>query len=152
MPWTIKMNLNWTEKDSESLKNARGLEEGLLADLDLGPDLAAAPGPEAGPDLVATPGPEAGPERTPDPSPETVLSPEVAPNPQTGRTSPRRMVKRTGPNLDQGLGLGHVTVQIPNQNLDRDRVQNLIKKVKRTSQFSKILRHSRKNNSQIILF
>merc|ERR1712142_1105772 len=113
------------EKDSESLKNARDLEEGLLADLDLGPDLAAAPGPEAGPDLVATPGPEAGPEGTP--------------NPQTGRTSPRRMVKRTGPNLDQGLGLGHVTVQIPNQNLDRDRVQNLIKKVKITSQFSKIL-------------
>merc|ERR1719238_1389130 len=121
------MNWNWTEKDSESLKNARGPEEGLLADLDPGPD------------LVATPGPEAGPERTPDPSPETVLIPEVAPNPQTGRTSPRRMVKRTGPNLDQGLGLGHVTVQIPNQNLDRDRVQNLIKKVKITSQFSKII-------------
>jgi len=134
------MNLNWTEKDSESLKNARGLVEGLLADLDLGPDLAAAPGPEAGPDLAAVPGPEAGPERTPDLSPETVLSPEVAPNPPTGRTSPRKMGKRTGPNLDQGLG--HVTVQIPNQNLDRDRVQNLIKKAKRTSQFSKILRHS----------
>ena len=36
------------EKDFAFLKNARGPAEGLLADLDLGPDLAAAPGPEAG--------------------------------------------------------------------------------------------------------
>jgi len=146
------MNLNWMEKDSESLKNARGLEEGLLADLDLGPDLAAAPGPEAGPDLAAVPGLEAGPGRTLDPSPETVPSPEVAPNQLTERTSPRRMVKRTGPNLATEASPSHVTVLIQNQNLDRDHVQNLIKKVKMSSQFSKILRNSQKNNSQIILF
>jgi len=138
------MNLNWTGKDSESLKNARGLEEGLLADLDLGPDLAAAPGPEAGPDLAAVPGPEVGPERTPDPSPETVLNPGVDPNPPTGRTSPRKMVKRRSPNLGIEASRNHVTVLIPNQNLDRDHVQNLIKKVKMSSQFSKILRNSQK--------
>ena len=46
------MNLNWMEKDSESLKNARGLVEGPLADPVPGPDLAAAPGPEAGMNLI----------------------------------------------------------------------------------------------------
>ncbi len=42
------MNWNWTGKGSESLKNARGPVEGLLADPVLDRDHAAAPGPEAG--------------------------------------------------------------------------------------------------------
>ena len=46
------MNWNWMEKDSEYLKNARGLVEGLLADPVLGPDLVAVPGPEAGMNLI----------------------------------------------------------------------------------------------------
>ena len=40
------------EKDSESLKNARGLVEGPLADPVLGPDFAVVPGLEAGMNLI----------------------------------------------------------------------------------------------------
>merc|ERR1712156_875448 len=100
------------EKDSESLKNARGLVEGLLAD------------PEAGPDLAAAQGLEAGPGRTPDPN--LGPNPEVAQN-QLTEMIPRKMGPKKGQNLGPTLGPDHVTDLIPNQNLDRDPVQEMIK-------------------------
>merc|ERR1712156_202951 len=106
------------EKDSESLKNARGLVEGLLADPVQGPDLAAAP------DHVAAQGLEAGPGRTPDPN--LGPNPEVAQN-QLTEMIPRKMGPKKGPNLGPTLGPDHVTDLIPNQNLDRDPVQETIK-------------------------
>jgi len=118
------MNWNWMEKDSESLKNARGLVEGPLADPVLGLDLAAVPGLEAGPDHVVAQGLEAGPGRTPDPN--LGPNPEVAQN-QLKEMIPRKMGPKKGPNLGLTLGPDHVTDLIPNQNLDRDPVQEMIK-------------------------
>lgn len=112
------------EKDSEYLKNARGLVEGLLADPVLGPDLAAAPDPEAGPDHAAAQGLEAGPGRTP--GPNLGPNPEVAQN-QLTEMIPRKMGPKKGQNLGPTLGPDHVTDLIPNQNLDRDPVQEMIK-------------------------
>jgi len=112
------------EKDSESLKNARGLVEDLLADPVLGPDLVAVPGLEAGPDHVAAQGLEAGPEKTQDPS--LGPNPEVAQN-QLTEMIPRKMGPKKGPNLGPTLDPDHVTDLIPNQNLDRDPVQEMIK-------------------------
>jgi len=122
------MNLNWMEKDSESLKNARGLVEGPLADPVPGPDLVAAPGPEAGPDHAAAQGLEAGLGRTPGPSPGP--NPEVAQN-QLTEMIPRKM----GPKKGQNLGPSPVTAPdpdhvidlTPNQNHDRDPGQEMIK-------------------------
>jgi hypothetical protein len=118
------MNLNWMEKDSESLKNARGLVEGLLVDPVRGPDLAAVPGLEAGPDHAAAQGLEAGPGRTQGPNlgPNT----EVAQN-QLTEMIPRKMGPKKGPNLGPTQDPDHVTDLIPNQNLDRDPVQEMIK-------------------------
>ena len=66
------------EKDFASLRNARDLVVGRLADLVPGPDHVAALDPEAGPGLEAAPGPVAGPGLKTGPNPETVLGPEVA--------------------------------------------------------------------------
>ena len=77
-----------------------------------------------GPDHVAVQGLEAGPGRTQGPSPGP--NPEVAQN-QLTEMIPRKMGPKKGPNLGPTQDLDHVTDLIPNQNLDRDPVQEMIK-------------------------
>ena len=78
----------------------------------------------SGPDHAAAQGLEAGPGRTPGPS--LGPNPEVAPN-QLTEMIPRKMGPKKGPNLGPTQDLDHVTDLIPNQNLDRDLVQEMIK-------------------------
>ena len=78
----------------------------------------------SGPDHVAAQGLEAGPGRTLGPSPGP--NPEVAQN-QLTEMIPRKMGPKMGPNLGPILDPDHVTDLIPNQNLDRDLVQETIK-------------------------
>ena len=78
----------------------------------------------SGPDHVAALGPVAGPGLRTGPSP--VLGPEVVQN-QLTEMIPRKMGPKMGPNLGPTLGPDHVTDLIPNQNLDRDLVQEMIK-------------------------
>ena len=78
----------------------------------------------SGPDHAAAQGLEAGPGRTPGPSPGP--NPEVAQN-QLTEMIPRKMGPKKGQNLGPTLGPDHVTDLIPNQNLDRDPVQEMIK-------------------------
>ena len=78
----------------------------------------------SGPDHAAAQGLEAGPGRIPGPSPGP--NPEVAQN-QLTEMIPRKMGPKMGPNLGPILDPDHVTDLIPNQNLDRDLVQETIK-------------------------
>jgi hypothetical protein len=143
-PWITEMNWNWMEKDFASLRNARDLVVGRLADLVPGPDRVAALDPEAGPGRVAAPGLAAAPGPRTGPSLAIVLNPEAGPNPRTEAT-PRKtgaLGTRKGPSLaieashvtDPSLaidpGPDHVTVQTPNRSLDRDLALNpeMIKK------------------------
>jgi hypothetical protein len=112
-----------------SLKNAKGLVEGLAADL--APDLVAAPDPEAGPDPVAAPGPVAGPGLRTGPSP--VLGPEVVPNQLTERTKKVEPTKggpglgpRTGPSLETVPNLGPDLRIGPNQGTDLNQNLDLV--------------------------
>jgi len=148
MPGTIKTSWNWMGKDFESLKNERGLVEGLLADLD--PDRVAAPGPEAGPGPAAAPGLVAGPGLRTGPSPGTVLGPEVVLSRLTG-THPRRLVAvtkegpglRTGPSLETdpslvagpGLRTGPSLGTVLNRSLDLVLNPGMIKLKQKTSQY-----------------
>jgi len=160
------MNWNWTEKDFESLKNARGLVEGLAPGLALDLVEGLAPGPEAGPGHEAAPGPVAGPgPRTAGrtgPSPETVLGPEVVPSQLTGRK--RRLLAlltkaglgpdlslRTGPSLETdlspspeaGLRTGPNPGNALNRNLDPVLNPGMIKVKKHmTSQIEKFMNKS----------
>merc|ERR1712241_336414 len=111
-PWITEMNWNWMEKDFASLRNARDLVVGRLADLVPGPDHVAALDPEAGPGHVAAPGLAA------------------VPGPRTGPSLAIEASHVTGPSLAIDPGPDHVTVQTPNRSLDRDLALNpeMIKK------------------------
>lgn len=132
------------EKDFASLRNARDLVVGRLADLVPGPDHVAALDPEAGPGRVAAPGLAAVPGPRTGPSLAIVLNPEAGPNPRTEATTrktgavgtrkgPSLAIEAshvTGPSLAIDPGPDHVTVQTPNRSLDRDLALNpeMIKK------------------------